>query len=203
MDVESRTIEATQKLSASAVSEANTAEPAPMPTPTSQPSTEPPPIQPSQNMPQSMPAMPGMAESALSRPATQPAAVRELAVAYCPMAKANWLQPGDAIANPYLGREMPTCGTVQKKIMAPPSDAALAAVVQSYLDVGKALNMDKLDSAALESLNSAASKLSDDRYAALRESSAKIVGAKDLAAARSAFHTFSDQLIALLEKAGQ
>ena len=30
--------------------------------------------------------------------------------AYCPMAKASWLQTGTTIANPYLGKEMPRCG---------------------------------------------------------------------------------------------
>jgi hypothetical protein len=30
--------------------------------------------------------------------------------AYCPMAKASWLQTGKEIKNPYLGQEMPTCG---------------------------------------------------------------------------------------------
>ncbi len=30
--------------------------------------------------------------------------------AYCPMAERPWLQKGDAIANPYYGKSMPTCG---------------------------------------------------------------------------------------------
>jgi hypothetical protein len=30
--------------------------------------------------------------------------------AYCPMADANWLQKGDAINNPYLGKKMLHCG---------------------------------------------------------------------------------------------
>jgi Cu(I)/Ag(I) efflux system membrane fusion protein len=38
---------------------------------------------------------------------TPPAGVR---VAYCPMVEKPWLQKGDAIANPYYGSEMPTCG---------------------------------------------------------------------------------------------
>jgi hypothetical protein len=36
-----------------------------------------------------------------------PAGVR---VAYCPMATKPWLQKGDTLANPYYGKEMPTCG---------------------------------------------------------------------------------------------
>ncbi len=31
--------------------------------------------------------------------------------AYCPMVRASWLQTGKTIANPYMGNEMPTCGT--------------------------------------------------------------------------------------------
>src|SRR5262245_56562720 len=31
-------------------------------------------------------------------------------VAYCPMASKPWLQKGDTLANPYYGKEMPTCG---------------------------------------------------------------------------------------------
>ena len=31
-------------------------------------------------------------------------------VAYCPMVNKPWMQEGDAIANPYYGKEMPTCG---------------------------------------------------------------------------------------------
>ena len=38
---------------------------------------------------------------------TPPDGVR---VAICPMQKKPWLQQGDAIANPYYGSEMPTCG---------------------------------------------------------------------------------------------
>jgi hypothetical protein len=30
--------------------------------------------------------------------------------AYCPMVQRPWLQKGDAIANPYYGKGMPTCG---------------------------------------------------------------------------------------------
>jgi hypothetical protein len=36
-----------------------------------------------------------------------PAGVR---TAYCPMVQRPWLQKGDAIANPYYGKDMPTCG---------------------------------------------------------------------------------------------
>jgi hypothetical protein len=32
-------------------------------------------------------------------------------LAYCPMARKSWAQRGPRIANPYYGKEMPTCGT--------------------------------------------------------------------------------------------
>ena len=34
----------------------------------------------------------------------------EFRQAYCPMANASWLQTGKEISNPYLGKELPTCG---------------------------------------------------------------------------------------------
>ena len=34
-------------------------------------------------------------------------------VAYCPMAKANWLQTGKAIKNPYMGKAMLGCGELK------------------------------------------------------------------------------------------
>ena len=203
MDVESRTLEATQKLSAPTMAQVSETQPSAV----SQPSAEMKIMQPSPTIPktiaQSMPSMPAMADSAQSQPATHPVAGRELAVAYCPMVKANWLQVGEVITNPYMGQQMSTCGTIQKKVTVQLSNGALAAVTRSYLDVGKALNADRVDAAVLKSLNDAAAKLQGDRYAALRESAAKVAAAKDLVAARSAFHTFSDQLIALLEKPGQ
>lgn len=202
MDVESRTIEATQKLSASAMSETGDTQAAPLSQPTSDTQS----IPPSRDLPQSMPAMPTMTaavDNVQSQPASQSASPRELAVAYCPMVKANWVQSGDAIVNPYMGQKMSTCGTVEKKITVQPTADSLAPVIQAYLDIGKALNADKLDPTASKSLTSAASKLKGDRYASLRESAVKLAGAKELAGARVAFHTFSDQLIALLEKAGK
>jgi hypothetical protein len=33
--------------------------------------------------------------------------------AYCPMAKANWLQTGKVIKNPYMGKAMPGCGELR------------------------------------------------------------------------------------------
>jgi hypothetical protein len=39
---------------------------------------------------------------------TPPEGVR---VAFCPMVKKPWMQKGDTLANPYYGKEMPTCGS--------------------------------------------------------------------------------------------
>lgn len=33
---------------------------------------------------------------------------------YCPMAEASWLQSAKQVSNPYLGREMPTCGEIRR-----------------------------------------------------------------------------------------
>lgn len=38
--------------------------------------------------------------------------------AYCPHAKASWLQVGDKIANPYYGSEMLGCGKITRKVTA-------------------------------------------------------------------------------------
>ena len=35
-------------------------------------------------------------------------------VAYCPMAKASWIQKGATIRNPYFGKSMLNCGTIKK-----------------------------------------------------------------------------------------
>ena len=32
---------------------------------------------------------------------------------YCPMKRASWLQKGRTVNNPYLGKEMPSCGIVR------------------------------------------------------------------------------------------
>jgi hypothetical protein len=35
-------------------------------------------------------------------------------VVHCPMANANWVQSGDKIMNPYLGKKMQQCGSIIK-----------------------------------------------------------------------------------------
>jgi Cu(I)/Ag(I) efflux system membrane fusion protein len=42
---------------------------------------------------------------------TPPAGVH---VAFCPMANKPWMQKGEALANPYYGKEMATCGTLRQ-----------------------------------------------------------------------------------------
>jgi hypothetical protein len=37
---------------------------------------------------------------------------------YCPMADAYWVSDNSKIANPYLGKKMPTCGSTKDKIKA-------------------------------------------------------------------------------------
>lgn len=42
--------------------------------------------------------------------------------ATCPMAKANWLQTTKDVANPYMGKAMLECGTIEQTIKAPAGD---------------------------------------------------------------------------------
>lgn len=39
---------------------------------------------------------------------------------YCPMAKADWLQTSKEVANPYMGKQMSTCGKVKATIDSKP-----------------------------------------------------------------------------------
>ena len=39
----------------------------------------------------------------------------DVKVAYCPMAKHNWLQTGDEVHNPYYGKAMPSCGSFRPR----------------------------------------------------------------------------------------
>src|SRR5204862_6272012 len=126
------------------------------------------------------------------KPDTRPT---PLSVVYCPMVKAEWLQIGDNVANPYMGTEMSECGNVKRKLDIPGDPPELAAVVRSYLDVAKGLDADKLNADAVKKLKAAAEKLSGDKCAALRQAVGKLADAKDIKSARSAFKDTSAQLI--------
>ncbi|BCS35466.1 hypothetical protein TBR22_A46930 [Luteitalea sp. TBR-22] len=39
-------------------------------------------------------------------------------VAFCPMVNKSWVQADGAVANPYYGKSMATCGSVQRKLSA-------------------------------------------------------------------------------------
>jgi hypothetical protein len=39
----------------------------------------------------------------------------DLKLAYCPMQDRSWYQKGDTVANPFYGKEMPTCGQFKKR----------------------------------------------------------------------------------------
>lgn len=49
----------------------------------------------------------------------RPPAGVKLYVAHCPMAEADWVQASEAIANPYMGSEMPRCGVITGTITSP------------------------------------------------------------------------------------
>jgi len=65
---------------------------------------------------------PAVIELIAIAPPTDPAtpSIRE---AYCPMVKASWLQTGETIANPYMGRAMLDCGSVTRTYTITPSPA--------------------------------------------------------------------------------
>ncbi len=51
--------------------------------------------------------------------------------ATCPMAKANWLQTTKDIANPYMGKDMLECGSIERTIKAPADGDNAAPKAQS------------------------------------------------------------------------
>jgi hypothetical protein len=54
-----------------------------------------------------------LSESLIKYLADNKAGVGTYHEAYCPMARASWLQTGTDIRNPYLGKEMPNCGELK------------------------------------------------------------------------------------------
>ena len=54
-----------------------------------------------------------LSESLIEFVKGQKAAAGTYHVAYCPMAKASWLQTGKAVMNPYMGKSMPHCGQLK------------------------------------------------------------------------------------------
>ena len=54
-----------------------------------------------------------LSESLIEFVKGQKAAAGTYHVAYCPMAKASWLQTGNAIMNPYMGKAMVHCGQLK------------------------------------------------------------------------------------------
>ena len=98
---------------------------------------------------------------------------------------------------------MSGCGEVTKHVAAPAEGSALKKSVDSYLAVQKDLNADKLSAEDNEALKKVTSDLDGEKYNALRGAASKLAEAKDLAAARVAFQSVSDELIRLLQKTGK
>ena len=166
LDVESRTAEAIDRLRA-------TTGPPPMMAP---PATSP------------MPTPPAAAAGDPTRPGT-------LTVVYCPMKKAEWLQQGEQVANPYFGTAMLDCGQLRPELALPPASSPLTPVLNAYLRVGAALAADKVDADADASLRVAAGGLSDPARADLMATSLAVAAAPDLISARSAFGSLSEAII--------
>ena len=55
-----------------------------------------------------------LSDAVIAAAKEDPAAMADVKVAYCPMAKKSWLQKGDKISNPYYGSSMLTCGEFKK-----------------------------------------------------------------------------------------
>jgi Cu(I)/Ag(I) efflux system membrane fusion protein/cobalt-zinc-cadmium efflux system membrane fusion protein len=178
MDVESRTIEAIEKLRR----------------PASQPELL---VDAGAARPRS-PATTAAATSPVATNAAEP-----LVVANCSMRKADWIQRGETIANPYYGSSMSTCGTVTKQLKAPTDKPALGAVLGAYLRVQAQFNADKFDPESVAALKTAGDALAGEEYAAVREAIGKMADAKELKTARDAFRTASARLIAVLERAAK
>lgn len=124
----------------------------------------------------------------------------QMSVAHCPMKDADWLQIGDAIANPYFGSDMSTCGDITGKLNPPAKGSPLEAVANAYLKVAKGLNADRLDADTLLELKHAAESLRGERDAALHAAIDKLVASKQLDAAREAFKAASGELIKALSE---
>jgi Cu(I)/Ag(I) efflux system membrane fusion protein/cobalt-zinc-cadmium efflux system membrane fusion protein len=191
LDVESRTIEATQKLGADArgltTEEADT-QPA-----ATQPAEDP---------------KPALAEPVTTSPPAQPASqpanqLAGLTQVYCPMVKADWVQLGRQVANPYFGHKMPDCGDVRKELPAPPPGSPLAKFVQAYVDVQRHMSDDALDEASVAKLKAAAAELPNSSFGPLRAATSKLAGASDLKTAREAFQSLSGELIAAIDHPGK
>lgn len=191
MDVESRTIEATQKLTAVSATGSVRGEGEP---PASAMSID------------SRGRQPAVAQSVEQHPVVDarspsvPATTRptSLAVAYCSMAKARWVQAGDALANPYMGSRMLTCGTVERQVVMP-AEEPWAGVVQAYLAVASRLDADRVDVDAVGKLKASVEKLpDDDRAARLREATGRLAATGDLKETRAAFRAVSDEILGQL-----
>jgi multidrug efflux pump subunit AcrA (membrane-fusion protein) len=59
-----------------------------------------------------------LSERVIALVRSQPPAELTLYVVHCPMVEADWLQSGQAIANPYMGSSMPRCGTLTGTVTA-------------------------------------------------------------------------------------
>lgn len=185
MDVESRTQEAIAKLRGSGAS-------APQPAPPATMAND-------DHRATAMAMATQPAAQPTTTPASQPTMPSELSLVYCPMAKADWVQPPGAVSNPYLGPEMRDCGQVKSQLPAPPKNSPLAQVLSDYLAVQHSLTTDHYDAKLAGQLKADSAKLKGDACAALRQASDQLATAHDLKRAQSQFKAVSTALIPLLK----
>lgn len=147
------------------------------------------------------PAGPAGTETETRPPATAPTTQANLLwLVFCPMAKADWLQPTGPIANPYMSAQMRDCGEVKAELAAPPRDSSLAPVLDAYLAVWQSLVAGRVDVTATQRLKSAATQLSGDAYASLRQATEKLAAMRDLKTTQSQLKAVSAALVPLLQE---
>ena len=73
-------------------------------------------------------ALKSVSKSLIEDWATHPSLADQYQRAYCPMAKAAWLQAGSEIRNPYFGKAMLSCGTFLPRAQTQSSTSAVCPV---------------------------------------------------------------------------
>ena len=143
-----------------------------------------------------MPTMPAADAGAMPMSATSQPEKTMLTLAYCPMKRAEWIQAGDTIANPYFGAAMPDCGSVERKV-AMPTDLKVAAVLDAYLRVESKLAIDILDADAIAALRAAADAV--EGPADLKSAAMAVTSAADIDTARIALKPLSAAIVRTLD----
>ncbi len=85
-------------------------------------------------------AFKAVSKSLIEHWAAHEALASEYQRAYCPMAKAAWLQTGSEIRNPYFGKAMSSCGTFLPRAQTSSASAVCPANASMVCSGGKDMN---------------------------------------------------------------